>query len=312
MNSRQHFSCFLLPMLMVACISLQTAYAAEPAKPKVAGPAKAKAVPPAKSSIKWHQDYSQAWNEAWKGGKMLFIYFQPTSLGSARANFESQSLAPSVLQPFAGKFVWLKIPANARQPGAKANQTLLSHTAFAEMHGQPGIAVIDLESRNTRLYGQVVSAFPFPSGTYYGPRHLSVILGLPHGTLTQRTMVYAVRVHPEAPASAWGTFSHNLAGQAESHSNHQASINLQGHHNWDSRFQMINATLPGGLLAQEVVAESWPGQDMLTAAHECVNSWRQSDGHWSAVRSRHGLFAFDIKRGGNGIWYGTGLFGKYR
>jgi hypothetical protein len=28
------------------------------------------------------------------------------------------------------------------------------------------------------------------------------------------------------------------------------------------------------------------------------------------VRSRHPLFGYDIKRGQNGIWYATGIFGR--
>ena len=33
---------------------------------------------------------------------------------------------------------------------------------------------------------------------------MAVILDLPPGTLTQRTLIYAVRTHPERPASADG------------------------------------------------------------------------------------------------------------
>ena len=70
--------------------------------------------------------------------------------------------------------------------------------------------------------------------------------------------------------------------------------------------------LPGNVLAQEVVAESWPNETLVEACVECVDSWRQSPGHWSAVRSRHPLFGYDIKRGRNGIWYATGIFGLRR
>jgi len=117
-----------------------------------------------------------------------------------------------------------------------------------------------------------------------------------------------VRTHPERPASADGQFSSLLAHETQSHARHQASINLQGHHNWESRFHAINARLPSGLTAREVCAESWPGQGLVEAAEECVYSWRRSSGHWEAVRSRHDLFAYDMKRGSNGIWYAAGIF----
>jgi hypothetical protein len=123
-------------------------------------------------------------------------------------------------------------------------------------------------------------------------------------------MIYAVRIHPEGPASTQGQFHTVLAEEAKSHANHQAAILLQGHHSWDSRFHRINAQLPGGVLAQEVVAESWPNESLVEACVDCVDSWRQSPGHWRAVRSRHPLFGYDIKRGRNGIWYATGIFGR--
>jgi hypothetical protein len=99
-----------------------------------------------------------------------------------------------------------------------------------------------------------------------------------------------------------------LTRETENHAWHQASIGLQGHHNWNARFHAIGAELPGNLAAREVCAESWPGQSLLDAAEECVHSWRQSGGHWEAVSSRHTLYAFDMKRGPRGIWYATGIF----
>jgi hypothetical protein len=155
----------------------------------------------------------------------------------------------------------------------------------------------------------VVSIYPFRAGRSLTQQHFASMLDLPQGSLTQRTLIFAVRVHPEGPAGANGQFSSLLAAETESHSRHQANLGVQGHHNWDYRFQRINSQLTG-LTAQEVCAESWPGQDLVDAAFECVDSWRQSPGHWSAVRSRNSLFGFDMKRGRNGIWYGTGIFAR--
>ena len=59
-----------------------------------------------------------------------------------------------------------------------------------------------------------------------------------------------------------------------------------------------------------MVAESWGGETLVDACIECVHSWRQSSGHWNAVRRHQPLFGYDIKRGANGIWYATGIFGN--
>ena len=119
---------------------------------------------------------------------------------------------------------------------------------------------------------------------------MAVILDLPPGTLTQRTLIYAVRIHPDKPASTSGQSDADLLEEAQSHSQYQADIRLQGHHFWESRFHRIIARLPGGLTAREVCAESWPGDNLVEAAIECVRCWRLSDGHWSAVAGRQPLF----------------------
>ena len=101
-----------------------------------------------------------------------------------------------------------------------------------------------------------------------------------------------------------------MLAEAESHSAYQAQIGVQGHHGWDYRFQRINSRLPGGCLSYEVCAESWPGQGLLHSAIECVRCWRLSSGHWRSVASPCQAYGYDIKRGRNGIWYATGIFGR--
>jgi len=49
---------------------------------------------------------------------------------------------------------------------------------------------------------------------------------------------------------------------------------------------------------------------LLAAAIECVRCWRLSSGHWGAVRESHPVYGYDMKRGDNGIWYATGIFGR--
>lgn len=260
------------------------------------------------AGIPWHTNYSQAMAAAKQSRKMLFIYFHG-SRRSGVSQFESRSMTPKVVNPRLNRYIWLKLPVNA---GIRINgrtTRLLSHAAFREMHGRQGIAIVDLKNKGSN-YGRTVSMFPFTRGKYYTASSLKVILDLPQGSLTQRTMIYAVRIHPEAPASTHGTFNTVLASEAESHSRHQAQIRLQGHHSWDTRFHRINNRLSSGVLAQEVVAESWPNEELVEAAVECVDCWRQSPGHWSAVRQAHPVFGYDMKRGRNGIWYATGIFGN--
>lgn len=275
--------------------------AAVPADELVAGPA-AQVV---------HTNYGKAMREATEDRKMLFVYFYDKQLTAARRAFEKETLNSVEIQEKLKRYVFVKLPCDAQITMGGKPVTLLDHPAFAEMQHRQGVAILDLAHPGAEYFGHVVSTFPFTSGKYYRKEAISIVLDLPPGTLTQRTMIYAVRIHPEAPASTQGHFHMVLANEAAQHAEHQASILLQGHHSWDSRFHRINAQLPGGVLAQEVVAESWPNESLVDACIDCVDSWRHSPGHWGAVRSRHPLFGYDIKRGRNGIWYATGIFGRH-
>jgi hypothetical protein len=258
----------------------------------------------------WHTDYEKAMRQATEDQKMLLIYFHDTTLTPARKAFETTTLADAGIEKQLETYVLAKLPLDAQVQVQGKPVKLLKHGAFAEMLGRQGVAVIDMAHKKDGIYGHVVSTFPFTQGKFYTKQSLAIILGLPTGTLTQRTMIYAVRMHPERPKSTEGNFHSVLAKEADSHSNYQAAITSQGHHSWETRFHRINASLPGGVLAEEVVAESWPNENLVEACVDCVDSWRQSPGHWSAVRGRHPLFGYDIKRGRNGIWYATGIFGR--
>ncbi|MEX2186973.1 MAG: hypothetical protein WD875_09280 [Pirellulales bacterium] len=263
------------------------------------------------AELHWHEDYSEAIRTAERERRMLFVYFRNDEADAEQEQFDRESLSSVRVRRKLGSFVLARLSKRtAIQIGGEPVE-LLKHASFSTMYGRQGVAIIDTSDASSRNFRQVVSAFPFSPRKRYDARRLSVILGLPRGTLTQRTLIYAVRTHPEAPASTDGYWNDMLAGEAESHSRYQADIDVQGHQNWGSRFQRINARLPGGMVAVEVCAESWPGEELVDAAEECVHSWRQSSGHWSAVRERQPQFGYDMKLGSRAVWYATGIFGRH-
>jgi hypothetical protein len=256
----------------------------------------------------WHNDYHQALDQAQAQRKMALVWFFDPHRPTDNERFSRDVLSDrSVMEAIESKYVCAKLATDVVVTSGGNNIRLLDHSAFQDLQRMQGLAVIDMSDEGSPLFRQVVSVYPFARGPITLEK-LLVMLELPRGTLTQRTLIFAVRTHPESPQSTAGQLSETLARESESHSQHQANIRLQGHHNWEQRFHSINAQVSGGLVAQEVCAESWPGQTLVDAAEECVHSWRQSSGHWSAVRSPQTLFAYDMKRGTNGIWYGTGIF----
>jgi hypothetical protein len=260
-------------------------------------------------AIIWHVNYQKARAEAERQNRRLLVYFCDACGDGPCNRFKRETLDDRLVRRKLRDYVCVQVPLDAQTVVDGKPMRLLDHPAFGEMVGRSGVAIVDYRSHDPKLHGSVVSAFPITESLWYAPEQMAVILDLPPGTLTQRTLIYAVRTHPDQPASTEGEMNADLSAEAESHSRYQADIRLQGHHQWGSRFQRIIARLPGGMTAREVCAESWPGENLVEAAIDCVQCWRQSSGHWSAVSARNPYFGYDMQRGTNGIWYATGIFG---
>jgi len=269
----------------------------------------------------WADDYVDAMDRAKAEGKLMLIHFYRSSdqrrkeAGKAADSVENieRAFATPEIQEKLGDFVLVKLPIDTTITVQRKPIKVLDHAAFSELHKGPGIAAIDFAHKNTEYFGYVVSVLPFTPGKYYRfqTSHLKALVNLPEGTLTQRSMILAVRIHPEHPASTVGAEDPVLLSEATGHSNYQAEVHVQGHQGWGSRFQRIIGKLlgrgtPGTPV--EVVAESWPNQDLMDSCVDCVASWRQSDGHWSAVKAQQASYGYDIREGTNGIWYATGIF----
>jgi hypothetical protein len=257
--------------------------------------------------LEWRTDYGAAYQAAKKGKRMLLINLTDSATDVRQQKVDEYMEQQNMVDRLK-RVVRLRLPVDAEIKVDGKSQRLLSFPAFAELHNGPGFVLLDLRHVGAPYYGRAVSALPYASGKYYHwqDSHLHVMLDLPPGTITQRTMIFAVRTHPEGPASTYGVHHPTLASGAAQHSNYQASIGVQGHQNFESRYGQLSGAAGGSV--SEVVAESWPGQNMLDSCIDCVQSWRQSPGHWGGVVRRHRAFGFDIRRGGNGIWYGTGIF----
>lgn len=266
------------------------------------------------TQVVWKTDYREAINQAKAEKKLLLVWFCRPEQQDENEKWEAAVVGHLEVQKRLRDIVPVKLPLDVSIVGGGENEpsiVLLEHAAFAEMLHKSGLAIIDMRDEASPHFHHVVSVYPFVRQPMSREGFLA-LLDLPSGSLTQRTLIWAVRTHEERPQSAAARYSDVLAAQAECHSQHQASINLQGHHNWDQRFQDINTRLGNGMLSCEVCAESWPGQRLVEAAEECVHSWRQSSGHWEAVSGQHACFGYDMKLGSGGIWYATGIFGDQR
>jgi hypothetical protein len=258
-------------------------------------------------AIRWMSSYAEATFAADRQNKMLLIYFCDTSPDSPCQRFTKETLDDPQVRRKLRDYICVRLPLDAKITVQGKDVVLLEHEAFGEMLGRPGVSIVNYRTADTKLRGGVISEFPLTEQLWYAPEQMAVILTLPPGTLTQRTLIYAVRTHPEHPASTDGDPNPALLEEAQSHAQYQASARSQGHQAWGSRFARILSRIPGVGAPREVCAESWRGQGLVEAAIECVRCWRTSSGHWSAVRARTRYFGYDMKQGANGIWYATGI-----
>lgn len=248
-------------------------------------------------------DYGAATAAAQAAGAMLLVSVEPTT-GSPHDLAGDRLERAELQQRFAASglpWVFCRIGLDA------GGAALVGDPGLVEMRRGPGVFVVD--HTPGPYAGRIVSILPRTPGKYYAfsPAHIDELAALPRASLTQRSLILAVRIHPENPQSTSGSCDASLCAAAAAHSEHQARIRRQGHHGWDTRSQQIAAGRGG---ASEVCAESWPNQDLLDSCVDCVASWRQSSGHWNAVRSPQAAYGYDLRRGSNGIWYATGIFVK--
>jgi hypothetical protein len=258
----------------------------------------------------WLNNYEKATERAVKEKKDLFIVFEEN--GELKTVLGDAQIAKHLK-----KFVCLRLNVSYKHDGKK----LLDYPALSDMMGKPGMAIVSMHDEKLATHYQVISAHPLVPSRYrwvpaYGVEQVEIILDLPaKATVGQRSMIYAVRVHPERPRSVDGECHSAFLGHAESHSRRQASMQRQHHADLIAASNRISAEAGIGLGgASEVVAESWGrvvgGENVLEAAFSCIDAWRHSSGHWSAVSGQQRYFGYDIAQGANGTWYATGIFAR--
>ena len=219
----------------------------------------------------WLTDYAKAIEAARSQEKLLLVFFRGEDPRSKE--FESQTLADPQIAAKLQALVNVKLPLDAKLTTDQGEVQLLQHQAFTEMRGLPGVAILDFAHKDAPYYGCVVSTFPLLPQLSFTPREMAVILDLPPGTLTQRTLIYAVRIHPERPASANGKLDPNLVGEAHSSADYQARIGRQGAPFLGNPLPPDQPPPALGLLASEVCRGAGPAK-AAQAAIECVRCWR--------------------------------------
>lgn len=225
-----------------------------------------------------HTEYYPAYVEARNSGKMLLIDFG--------TGFDFKTVDQKKLDGY----VLCRVPLDYTIPINGKKERLIDAPAFNCLQKQPGLAVVDLQ--NKAHFRETVSVLP---KHYVVGDYVVALLDLPAGTLTQRTLTWAFRVHQERPACVYGTADPTLMQHADQHSLNQANSNSMYH----------AGGFPGSF---EIVAQSWlSNANVADVAVDLVNLWRTSPAHWGAAITPWSRYGLDMQTNGS-VWYATGVF----
>ena len=225
-----------------------------------------------------HTEYFPAYAEARSSGKMLLIDFG--------THFDFNTVDAKKLE----SYVLCRVPLDYTIPIDGKKARLIDAPAFDCLQKQAGIAVVNL--RDKSHFRETVSVLPerYAVGDY-----VEALLDLPAGSLTQRTLTWAFRVHQERPACTSGTADPTLMDHADRQSLYQAQSNAMFH----------SSSFPGSF---EIVAQSWMANaNVVDVAVDLVNLWRSSPAHWGAASTAWSRYGVDMQSNGS-VWYATGVF----
>lgn len=271
--------------------------------------------------IPWETEYEYAMKTAEQSSRCLLIYlcaddndtFVPEALShfpveAACRKFDTEILDDGFVRSGLDRYVLLKLPMDATVPDDEGlEQSIYSLPGFEHMTGLPGLVVIDFARRDAPYYKEVVGILPFLKGDCPTPKQTETFLYLPPGTLTQRTLTYAVRVHPDQPLSSDGEPLPIVVQETTAHVLYQAERGVISHQNFGVRSNRVREVLGGGS-PSEICAQCQSGLSLFEGAIACMRLWRHSSAHWSIARRHQTYYGYDMVRGRNGAWYAVGFF----
>jgi hypothetical protein len=260
--------------------------------------------------LPWHLDYSAAYRQANAEHRQLLLFFRNDKDLLTAGQLEQNVLARPELREPLSKFVRAVLFTSSTAPLDKdakpvtKTARLLDCPCFAHMQQQGGLAIVDLQDKNDHLFGKCVSAHPFTSNTLGSVGTAKIMLELPRGTITQRTLTFVLRTHPEQPASVWGQGNPYCYEQCRHASQLMVNYGSVGHHDWGTRSSQVGSHLGSSPME---VASMGSGNNLFEVAHSAVSLWRGSGTHWGMMITPSRYFGYDMVQSPNGTWFANGI-----
>ena len=190
--------------------------------------------------------------------------------------------APS-MRPILEQFSRVELPLNAVMPilADKNNDSqkkglpnlLLKHRSFRHLGTQPGIAVVDLTNRSSPNYARVVTVLPLPESGQFQNGSLTLALNLPKGTISQRTLLFAIRSTVPDSSLSMREFNSTLVELAHRNSRYMANSGQAGSFDQETHRQRIEQEFGPQAELKQLVFATDSEATIHEAALQAVTSW---------------------------------------
>lgn len=262
----------------------------------------------------WHQNYLDAYTEAAQQKRYLLMFFQEASVDSDSAVSTESVFAPG-MRPMLEQFIRVELPLDATVPSTDADfieeqgdtsDLLLNHRSFRHLGVQPGLAIVDLTDPASSDHARVVSAVPLPKEGAFGDLDLKLVLELPKGSISQRTLLYMIRRAVPDSSMSMREFSPVLIELAHRNCRYMAHAERLG--SFDESFreaQVIRSFGPDSDLKQLLFATESKAT-IHDAAIQAVESWLQVSDSFDVLKKPAKAMGMDMFQADeSGRWYVT-------
>jgi len=266
-------------------------------------------------SLKWHSDYIAAYVEASQEKRYLLMLFRDAVAGGEPLASIDDVFAPS-MRPILEQFSRVELPLNAVMPSLadKNNDTqkkglpnlLLKHRSFRHLGTQPGIAVVDLTNRSSPNYARVVSVLPLPESSQFQNDSLTLALNLPKGTISQRTLLFAIRSTVPDSSLSMREFNSTLVELAHRNSRYMANSGQAGSFDQETHRQRIEQEFGPQAELKQLVFATDSEATIHEAALQAVTSWIETSESFDVLDAPATAMGMDMFQNfESGRWFVT-------
>ena len=271
-------------------------------------------------TLNWHEDYVSAYAEASQQKSFLLMLFRnPAERDQLEA--ADSPLGDPQLRPILEQFSRVELPVNAAIPATQGDASqddtipslLLQHRSFRHLHSRAGLAIVDLTDPESSNHARVVSVLPLPEEGRFDVNNLELLLTLPHGSISQRTLLFAVRRTVPDSSLSMREFAPTLTQFARRNCRYMAHREQSVPFEQDVRREAVASEFGPQAELRELVFATDTATTIHDAALQAVNEWMAAADSLETLTAPADAMGMELFQSPEtGRWYATCLVVRHR